>query len=425
MKIAFISYEYPPDTSYGGIATYVHQAAHMLVRAGHLVEVFTASPTRTGFWQEEGITVHRICLQQNQRSHFGDKITAAFVDRHQQIGFDVLEGPEIGAETRGIAQHLPTLPRVVKLHTPQYLIDQLNQIKPTVKMQLRRNIGALRRGQRPKPFPKYHYDQTQDIERDYTLSADEITTPSKALGELLIDCWHLPPTRVFTVPTPNVPTAELMRLPILPSSPNNSRKVVTFVGRLEQRKGVLDLAAAIPQVLRHYPQVIFRFVGATGLSPEPPEMMQPYLKRRLRSHRKSLDFIGPVSLESIPKILAKTDICIFPSLWENFPNVCLEAMAAGKAIVGSHAGGMADMLDGGKAGILVAPRQPQQIASAVLKLLKDDDLCMQLGAAARERVCTQYNTHKISALQIASYKRAIQRATERQEHSIQLTSSTG
>jgi len=60
MKIALVSYEYPPDTSYGGISTYVYQAAHMLVKAGHLVEVFTASPTRTGSCQESGINVHRI-----------------------------------------------------------------------------------------------------------------------------------------------------------------------------------------------------------------------------------------------------------------------------------------------------------------------------------------------------------------------------
>ncbi|KPQ33219.1 MAG: Glycosyltransferase [Phormidesmis priestleyi Ana] len=414
MKIALVSYEYPPDTSYGGISTYVYQAAHMLVKAGHLVEVFTASPTRTGSCQESGINVHRICLHRKQRLRFGNEITSTFIDRHRQIGFDIFEGPEIGAETRGIAQHLPTLPRVVKLHTPQCLINQLNQIKPTLKMRFRRNIGAFRRRQWPKPFPQPHYDREQDLERYYTLSADEITTPSKALGDLLIDRWQLPPHRVFTVPNPYVPSAELLNLPVLRSSLNSDRKVVTFVGRLEQRKGILDLALAIPQILRHFPPVTFRFVGATDLSPEPPETMQSYLERRLRSHRTSLDFTGPVSLESIPEILAKTDICVFPSHWENFPNVCLEAMAAGKAIVGSNAGGMAEMLCDGKTGILITPHQPQQIAQAVIHLLKDNSLCAQLGAAARERVCTEYNTDKISALQIASYERAIQSKQRRQ-----------
>ena len=48
MRIAFISYEYPPDTAAGGIATYARQAAHMLRDRGHAVEVFAASPHRTG-----------------------------------------------------------------------------------------------------------------------------------------------------------------------------------------------------------------------------------------------------------------------------------------------------------------------------------------------------------------------------------------
>jgi glycogen synthase len=57
MKIAFISYEYPPDTSYGGIATYVKQASQLLCQRGHHVEVFAASPDRCGTEVEEGILV--------------------------------------------------------------------------------------------------------------------------------------------------------------------------------------------------------------------------------------------------------------------------------------------------------------------------------------------------------------------------------
>ena len=65
MNIAFISYEYPPDTAYGGIATYVHQAAMMLSRRGHHVEVFSGSPHRTGTENEECLLVHRINVKIN------------------------------------------------------------------------------------------------------------------------------------------------------------------------------------------------------------------------------------------------------------------------------------------------------------------------------------------------------------------------
>ena len=60
MKIALISYEYPPDTAYGGIATYVEQAARMLSERGHYVEVFAGSERRAQSSDESGILTHRI-----------------------------------------------------------------------------------------------------------------------------------------------------------------------------------------------------------------------------------------------------------------------------------------------------------------------------------------------------------------------------
>jgi hypothetical protein len=60
MKIAFISYEYPPDSAHGGIATYMHQAARMMSGRGHHVEVFAGSRHRSGTFCEDGVLVHRL-----------------------------------------------------------------------------------------------------------------------------------------------------------------------------------------------------------------------------------------------------------------------------------------------------------------------------------------------------------------------------
>jgi len=123
----------------------------------------------------------------------------------------------------------------------------------------------------------------------------------------------------------------------------------------------------------------------------------------------SVEFTGKVSLDDIPHYLAQTDICVFPSLWENFPNVCLEAMAAGRGVVGSSAGGMAEMLDQGNAGLLVPPEDATAIASAIIELLDQPNLRMKLGAEARERVTTEYSLERLGDLIEQSYQRAIQR----------------
>ena len=113
MKIAFISYEYPPDTAYGGVATYVYQAARMLYERGHYVEVFAGSPHRYGTKNEEGIIVHRIVIK--EREKFSEHIGSVFAQRHAATKFDILEGPEVHADARGAVELVPDIPST----TPQ------------------------------------------------------------------------------------------------------------------------------------------------------------------------------------------------------------------------------------------------------------------------------------------------------------------
>src|SRR5258706_8181253 len=119
MKIAFISYEYPPDTAFGGIATYVFQAATMLRKRGHHVEVFAASVNRSGSESEDGILVHRI--DEKSRFDFGPRIGEVFARRQSVIGFDVLEGPDYSADAREAVRLVPSIPLLLKLHTPSVL----------------------------------------------------------------------------------------------------------------------------------------------------------------------------------------------------------------------------------------------------------------------------------------------------------------
>lgn len=394
MNIAFISFEYPPDTAYGGIATYVRQAVCMLRARGHQVEVFTASPNRDVVGEEDGVLVHRIA--ETDRREFPARIGPVFARRHAAVRFDVLEGPEYFADARAAVELVPDIPLVVKLHTPSFLLWHISygQNRWTV---LRHAAGALRRGTRPAGHP------WSGLERGHALDADEIATPCQALGCLAAEKWSLPADRVAHVPYPYTPSAALLNVPV-----TTHTNLVTFLGRLEIRKGVLDFARAIPLILRRHPEARFRFVGRSVPYKNAVEM-RDHLERLLRSYRSSVEFTGPVGLDGIPAMLAETDICVFPSLWENFPNVCLEAMSAARGIVGSRAGGMAEMLDAGRFGNLVSPHRPSEVAWAVTALLDAPERRMEVGAAARTRVLDHYNADRIGALQEESYARAIAR----------------
>ena len=125
--------------------------------------------------------------------------------------------------------------------------------------------------------------------------------------------------------------------------------------------------------------------------------------------RDHLEFTDYLPIAKVHEYFGQTDICVFPSHWENFPNVCLEAMAAGRGVIGSSAGGMAEMLDGGKVGLLVKPEAPAEIAAAILRLLRDPAERKRLGALARQRVLSEYNDETIGAVLEKSYTLAIQR----------------
>jgi glycosyltransferase involved in cell wall biosynthesis len=402
MNIAFISYEYPPDTALGGIATYVAQAAQMLVQRGHHVEVFAAGVDHCGTAIEAGIIVHRIAVP--QRSAFSQEIAPIFAIRHHKIHFDVLEATDIDASAHNAIQLIPDIPLVVKLHTPTFLIGEISKVKPSLQQKLRWHSGSLRRGKRPKPYPYFQYDPTTDVERLQALAADEIAAPSMAIGNTLQTHWQLDLDRISVFPYPYIPAPELLSIPV-----TTQTNTISFLGRLEIRKGILDLAKAIPRILQQCPDARFRFVGPAWNSPKKNLDMQEYIEQQLWRYREALEFTGGVPLAEIPSFLAETDICVFPSLWESFGLVCLEAMAAARGVVGSSAGGMAEILNGGEVGRLVPPASPEKIAEAVIELFKNPGLRMKLGQTARDRVLAGYNLKRVGTMQEASYLRAVQR----------------
>ncbi len=407
MRIAFISYEYPPDTALGGIATYVKQAASMLSNRGHEVEVFAASSTRSGTENENGVQVHRLQNPSAGGDGTGDfaaRIAPVFAQRHEIAPFDVLEGPEYRAEAREAVRLAPAIPLVVKLHTPSYLLRSMNTARyGPVRRTLSAAKSVLRR---ERPF--YAYNPQEDPERSHCCDADEVAAPSRAIGESVANDWGLDKQKMAFYPLPYVPSPALLGIPL-----ETQTDVVTYYGRLEMRKGVVDLADAIPLILDRCPQARFRFVGKSLPSPKMGTDMKAFLAQKLGRHGKSVEIREPVSVEEIPALLAEADICVFPSLWESFGYTCLESMAAGRGVVATAPSGMAEMLREGSAeyGRLVPPRSPAGVALAVAALLQDPEQRMRFGAAARQRVLDHYSLERVGAWQEASYGRAIQRRT--------------
>lgn len=404
MRIAFISFEAPPDTLYGGIGTYVGQAAAALASGGHEVEVFTGTggPART--WEANGYLTHLLPgdLSFEGRLRFTDVAGAAFAHRHRAAPFDVLEGPEYLAEALGAKLRVPEIPFVVKLHMSMTLIRRINRPPLSAWGELKDGLKA-----RLQPWLQLRRWKDHDypaLERPQFARADEIVAPCRAIADVTAEMWQLDRAAIAEVPYPFVPAASLLQVPVATAT-----QTVGYIGRLEQRKGVIDLAEAIPLILGRHPGTRFLFAGATQSSPVPGRTMQEFLEARLARWADRVTFLGRVPPEKMAGVFARMDICVLPSLWENFPNACLEAMAAGRGVVGSRAGGMEQQLAAGEAGRLIDPESPGQIVDQVCRLLEHPAERQEIGARARARVLSEYNARRISGLMVESYTRAMRK----------------
>lgn len=397
MRIALVAWEFAGGSNGGGIGTYLRIAADMLAAAGHDVEVFTS--TAKGEVTAKGYMVHAIsCARQTD---FAQDVVECFAARHKVRPFDVLEGAEFGADARVIARSFPDLPIVIKLHTPTSLISRIALSYVPLLARMRPIIGALKRGSMPSRM--FRIDpQAEANERSLTLRANLVTAPSQAILDLVGNKWDLPADRRLLVPNAFVPPKELLAI----ESESNTRNVL-YVGRLEVRKGVLELADAIPRICARRPDTRFVFLGRTLPMPGARHDVKEEMLRRIGSWRTNVDFIEAVPYSKIGSFYAEADIVALPSIWENFPNTCLEAMSAARGVIGSSAGGMTEMIEDGRTGLLVPPRAPRAIAEAVLGLLKDPNRRIEMGRAARESVVHRYSSEAILPLQLTAYKRAI------------------
>ena len=398
MKIAYISYEFPPDTAMGGISTYVYQASKMMYARGHHIEVFCGTQNSSKSEMIDGIYIHRV---KSEGQEFSTTVLSIFSIRHKEIGFDIVESPEFREDGREIRKAYPQLPMIVKLHTPWYLIKRINDSYLTFFDKCRFILGSYSRGRFNKPF--WSYNRLKDGEYHFTKNATSIHTPSISLGNIISEEWDIDRALILNIPYPYIPSSQLLQITGLPKC-----FTVLFAGRLEFRKGIQIFGSLIPLVLNKNKNIKFLFVGKDQYHPKKGIKMKDYLIKKNKKYISSMEFIEGVDSTEMPEIYKRASVCLYPSLWENFPNVCLEAMGAGRAIIGSCEGGMLDMLTNPTCGIVKAPNDIIGIANEILFLAENPDKCIQFGVNARKALLEKYNENRIGNLMEEAYQKDLQ-----------------
>ena len=171
--------------------------------------------------------------------------------------------------------------------------------------------------------------------------------------------------------------------------------LIGAVGRLTRQKGHEDLLQAMPAVLRRFPAARLLLVGDGEL--------RTALARQAAALEVSRNVIFAGQREDVLPLYPLLEVLAMPSLWEALPYALLEGMAAGRAIVASAVGGMADVLRQGESGLLVPPHAPAALAEAICALLADAELRSRLGVNAKRVVAQHCRLDEMVARTAAVY----------------------
>jgi alpha-maltose-1-phosphate synthase len=164
---------------------------------------------------------------------------------------------------------------------------------------------------------------------------------------------------------------------------------VLFVGRITDQKGIFHLLEAAPK-LPPGVQVVL-----CASAPDTPEI-EARLKQALPKHPNVLWIGEMVPVSEVVQLYSHASVFVCPSVYEPFGLINLEAMACETPVVASAVGGIVEVVEDGKTGVLVEPARPDALAAAIRALLEDPARGRAMGRAGRLRVEAQFSWSRIA-----------------------------
>jgi glycosyltransferase involved in cell wall biosynthesis len=372
MRIALLSDRFPPDA--GGLAVAAARIARGLAAAGDEVEVHAVSTEGVpGVVREEvreGVRVRRLGAHRRPEDTSADVLDRLFA-RHRERPYDLVHGFYL-VRSGFLAAYAGSY-----LGLPSVVSARGNDLDRSVLD--------------PAAAP-------------FVLKALALATcVTTVSGDLARKASALEPgARVLVVPN-GVDTRVFRPVAGDPALRRTlglrGRAVVGFAGELRGKKGLAVLLPALAALARTRPVTL---LAVGGVRADDVGTFEIFRRQHPEVHCAVLPGREP---RLLPPVYALMDVFVHPSLRDGLPNAMLEAMACGRPVVGSAAGGIPDVVRPGRDGLLVPPGDPEALAAAIARVLDDRTLARTLARTGRERVRRDFTPEA----EVARY-RALHRA---------------
>ncbi|MBE3584089.1 MAG: glycosyltransferase family 4 protein [Limnochordaceae bacterium] len=377
MHVLMLTWEYPPRMV-GGLARHVAELSEQLAQAGHEVTVVTAGDGRLPAREvDKGVVV--------LRTPSGHPSPPDFLSSVLQLNLNLVET----VWQSGLAH------TVQVVHAHDWLVAHAAKaLKHSLCRPLIATIHATEHGRNHG----IHNDLQRyisNVEWWLTYEAWRVIVCSEAMKAELRGIFQLPMDKITVIPNGVVPERCRDRLPedlaeFRRRYAAPDEKIVFFMGRLVPEKGVGVLLQAIPEVLAYHAQTKFVISGG---GPQEAE-----LKARARDLGifDRIYFTGFIDDQTRNGLLAIADVATFPSTYEPFGIVALEAMAAGVPVVVGDTGGLGEIVDHGRNGLKAIPGNPVSLAHQILAVLSSAELRGRLVRQASMDVQTRFRWANIA-----------------------------
>ena len=399
MKILMLTWEYPPRIV-GGIARVVHDLSKRLIKDGHEVTVVTYKDGDTPYYEnDKGVEVYRV---DNYMIHPNN-----FIDWIMQLNFNLIaKATEIMSKNG----------KFDVIHAHDWLVaNAAKTLKNSFNIPVVSTIHATESGRNSGI-----HDETQryinDTEWLLTYESTEVIVNSNYMKGHVQGLFGLPFDKINVVPNGinlNNFTGVDRDYDFRRQYAMDNEKIVLYMGRLVYEKGVQHLISAMPKILENYHDAKLIIAGKGGMLDE--------LKAQAENMglASKVYFTGYLNSKQVQKMYKCADVSVFPSTYEPFGIVALEAMLAGVPTVVSDVGGLNEIVEHGVDGMKSYAGNPNSLADSILALLLNPELCDKVTKQAKIKVKNEYNWAKIAQDTYFTYEKAIcQTMAERQANQL-------
>jgi 1,4-alpha-glucan branching enzyme len=386
LRVAMLSWEYPPRTV-GGLGRHVYDLSRSLSGLGVEVHVFTCPAQDRPPYEvdEAGVHVYRVAE--------GDLKTGNFLEWLAKLNLGMVRL----AWERGLGEGYFTL-----VHAHDWLVfDAAREIMNKGGIPLVSTIHAT------------EYGRNRGIVTDFQRKIHGIESELVAISQQVICCSNYMAREVGRLfgggrggirVIPNGVNVKNL-IPLEEAGDEMAGgPVIAFLGRLVPEKGVQVLIEALPEIRGRHPGVK---LAVAGKGPYEDQLKRLAMEKGVQD---CVDFIGFVDDRGRNRLLARAAVAVFPSIYEPFGIVALEAMAAGTPVVVSETGGLSEIISHGIDGLKVPPGNPGILARYVADLLAHPARAQRLSRNAYRKVQGRYSWDQIASETAGTYLEVISRA---------------